>query len=66
MKLNVLRIKLLLSEKQLTIVDLAKRAQKSPQLVGAIIRRGTCSFKNAGILAIALDVQVSDIIDESS
>ena len=63
MRLNVRKIKLLLAEKQMTIAQFAKEAEMNQALVGAIIRRGTCSIKSAGRLATALGVDPAVIVE---
>ena len=62
MKIDSLRIKIIIAEHGLTQSCLAKKAGLSRQSVNAIIRRGTCELRTIGKLATGLGVSVSDII----
>lgn len=61
MKLNVLAIKKLLAEKRMTITALAQAAGISKSLMCLILRRGSCSIKNCGLIADALNVEIEEI-----
>ena len=62
MKIDGMRLELLLAELKLTKADLAKRCGVSRQNICTIVRRGTCEPKTAGKLAGGLGVPVADII----
>lgn len=64
MKLNILAIKKLLAEKRMTMTELAKLTGLNKSLVSLILRRGTCSIKNGGLIADALGVEVEEIWKE--
>lgn len=62
MKIDGLKIEIMLAEQQITKAMLAKNCGISRQNVSTIIRRGTCEPKTAGKLARGLGVLVSEII----
>lgn len=59
--LNIPVIKKLMAEKRMTGVELAKLTGISRQNISTILRRGTCSIKNGGLLADALGVEIEEI-----
>ena len=65
MKLNVPAIKRLMAMQRLTQIELADKAGLSRQSIGGILARGTSTVVNAGKLADALGVDVSEIWDET-
>lgn len=64
MKLDVLRIKMILAEREMTRTELAKACGISRQNVSTILTRGTCEPKTAGKLAKGLGIPVSEIMKE--
>ena len=64
MRIDGIKIKLLLAEKGLTQSDLAERCGIARQGISAILARGTCSTVNAGKIANALDIPAREIIKE--
>ena len=62
MKIDKLRIEVILAEQGTTKAALAARCGFTPQNLYTIIRRGTCEPKTAGKIAAGLGVIVSDII----
>jgi DNA-binding phage protein len=62
MKLDVFAIKLLIAERELNLVELAKKMGCSRDCLYQILRRGSCTPKTAGRLAHALDVPVEAIV----
>lgn len=63
MKLNVLAIKRLMANQQLTHVELSKRSGISRQSISVILARGSCSIINVGRLANALQVDIEAIVN---
>lgn len=63
MKLNVLRVKLLLGQREWTQGKLAERAGISRQSLCAILARGSASPRSAVRLADALGVELSEIAE---
>ena len=64
MKINALKILLLLAEQQMTKTDLAGRSGVSRQNISTILGRGTCAPQTAGKLAKGLGVKMEEIIKE--
>lgn len=64
MKLDVLKIKLIIARKELNQTDLAKKCGMRRQALNEIFNRGTCTLKTIGKIAKALDVDVTEIIKE--
>lgn len=64
MRLNVGRIKVLIANQFLTLSELSKKCGISRQSLSTIIRRGTCTMRNAGKIAAALNVDVAEILKE--
>lgn len=64
MRLDVLKIKLIIARKELNQTDLAKRCGMRRQALNEIFNRGTCTLKTIGKIAKALDVDVTEIIKE--
>ena len=63
MKLNVLAIKRLMANQQLTNTELSKRSGISRQSISMILSRGSCSIINVGRLANALQVDIETIVN---
>nr|MBQ4456588.1 helix-turn-helix transcriptional regulator [Clostridia bacterium] len=63
-KLDITAIKKLMVEQRMTGVALAKLTGISRQNISTILRRGTCSSKNVGLLADALGVEIEEIWKE--
>ena len=64
MKLDVMKIVLILAEQGMTKAELAARSGVSRQQISTIIGRGTCSPKTAGKLAAGLGISVGEIMEE--
>ena len=62
MRIATQKINIALAKKGLTRSDLAKRAQMSRQNISTILTRGTCEPRTLGKLALALEVDVEDLI----
>lgn len=62
MKIDHLRVEVLLAERGITKKDFAKNCGLSPQLVSLTLRRGTCEPRTAGKIAAGLGVPVRDIL----
>lgn len=65
MNLNVPAIKRLMAQQQLTQEKLGQLAGMSRVGISLILNRGTCTVVNAGKLADALGVDVSEIWNEA-
>lgn len=63
MKINALKIEIMLAEQGITKAALAAKSGMQRQNVSTIIRRGTCEPKTAGKLAAGLGVAVAEIIE---
>lgn len=64
MKIDALKIKLILAEKGMTRTVLSEMSGLSRQSISTIMGRGTCSVVSAGKLAIGLGVPVCEIVKE--
>lgn len=64
MRINTLAIKTMMAKQGVNISKLAGLAGISRQSCSTILARGTCSIVNAGRLAKALGVDLSEIIKE--
>ena len=64
MKLDVMKIALILAELGMTKTELSERSGVSRQQISTIMGRGTCTPKTAGKLAAGLGISVSDIMKE--
>lgn len=64
MKIDSIKIKLLLAEIGITQTDLSSICGVSRQNISTILMRGTCSCATAGKLAKALGIPVREIIKE--
>ena len=64
MKLDVLKIKLIMARKELNQTDLAKKCGMRRQVLNAIFIRETCTLKTIGKIANALGVDVTEIVKE--
>lgn len=64
MKIDSIKIKLIMAEQEINQTDLAARCGISRQNVSITLSRGTCSPVKAGKLAKALGVPVREIIKE--
>lgn len=62
MKINSMKIELLLAERQLTRKDYAALCGISRQSLSTILRRGTCELPTAGKLAAGLGLRVEEIV----
>lgn len=63
MRINVQKIETILARDCLTRTEVSKRSGISRQSVSCILQRGTCSTVNAGRLARALGVDVTEIMN---
>lgn len=64
MKIDSIKIKLLMAEQELKQSELAEKVGMSRQNLSTILTRGTCSTVNAGRIAKALGVDVREIVKE--
>ena len=64
MKIDSIKIKLLMAEQEINQADLAERCEVSRQSVSCLLRCGSCTTKTAGKIAKALGVPVREIIKE--
>ena len=64
MKIDSIKIKLLLVEQGINQSGLAERCGIARQNISAMLTRGTCSIATVGKLAKALCVSTSEIIKE--
>ena len=64
MKLNAHKIRLILASKEITQCELAMLSGISRQSISTILSRGSCELRNAGRIARALNVDVSEIVEE--
>ena len=66
MKINPVKIEVILAEKGRTRAEISRKCGISRQNISTIIRRGTCEPRTAGKLAAGLGVPVKDILEEVS
>lgn len=64
MRLDAMKIKILLAEQQMTQTHLAKSCSVSKQDISRILAKGKCSPVVAGRLAAGLGVHVTEILSE--
>ena len=64
MKIDSIKIKLLMADQGMTQADLADRVGISRQNISLMLGRGTCSIAKVGKLAKALGVDAREIIKE--
>lgn len=64
MKLNIVRIEVIMAEKRLTKSKCAELCKISRQHLSTILRRESCEPATAGRLADGLGVPVSEIVKE--
>lgn len=64
MRLDNIKIKLLMAELEINQTVLAEKVGVSRQNISLMLCRGTCSIVNAGRLAKALGVDVREIVRE--
>ena len=64
MRINTIKVKLILAEQEMTRTELAERCGISRQNISTILTRGTCAPKTAGKLAKGLGVPVVEIAKE--
>ena len=64
MRLDSIKIKLLMAELEINQTVLAEKVGVSRQNISLMLCRGTCSITNAGKLAKALGVSVREIVRE--
>ena len=62
--LNTTALKKLLIKQRMTTAQLARLMGTSPTGTAKILKRGSCSSANAGLLADALGVDIEDIWKE--
>ena len=63
MKINVLKVNILLAEKQMTQTQLAEKCEFTRQNVSKILAKGRCAPATAGRIAAGLGVHVSEIVE---
>lgn len=64
MKIDSIKIKLLMAEQEISQAVLAERCGIARQNISTMLARGTCSIANVGKLAKALGVDIQEIIKE--
>ena len=64
MKVDGMKIKLILADMEISQTVLSERTGISKQNISLILSRGTCTITNAGKLAKALGVEVREIVKE--
>lgn len=64
MRIDSIKIKLLLAEREMTQSDLAEKCGLARQNISITLSRGTCSPAKAAKLAAALGVPAQEIIKE--
>lgn len=64
MRIDSIKIKLLMVEQEIRQADLADRCGFARQNLSAKLTRGTCTIETAGKIAKALGVPVREIIKE--
>ena len=64
MRIDSIKIKLLMAEQEINQSGLAERCGISRQNISAMLARGTCSIAKVGKLAKALGVSVAEIVKE--
>lgn len=64
MKIDSVKIKLLMAEQEMNQTVLAERCGSSRQNVSILLARGTCSTVKVGKIAKALGVSVAEIAKE--
>lgn len=62
MRINSVKVEMMIAEQGLTKVALSEKSGITRQNISAIIRRGTCEPRTAGKLAAGLGVDVEEII----
>ena len=62
MNISATKIDVLIADQGLSRKEYADKCGVSRQYITAVLKRGTCQPKTAGMLAKALGVSVSDII----
>ena len=63
MRIDRIKLIVLMAERDMTKAALAERCGVSRQNISTIIRRGTCEPRTAGKLAAGLGVSVAEIIE---
>lgn len=63
MRIYVWKVEAMLARDGVTRAELSKRSGISRQSVSCILQRGTCSTVNAGKIARALGVDVTEIME---
>ena len=66
MKIDSIKIKLLMAEQGINQSVLAERCEISRQNISTMLARGTCSIAKVGKLAKALGVDAREIVKEES
>lgn len=64
MRIDSIKIKLLMAEQGISQSELAERCGIARQNISNMLGRGTCSIKKVGQLAKALGVPVAEIVKE--
>ncbi len=64
MRINTIKIKLILAEREMTRTELAEQCGISRQNISTILTRGTCAPKTAGKIAKGLGIPVAEIVEE--
>ena len=64
MKLNKMKINVLMATKELTATEIAKRCGKTKQRISCIFNSVNVAPKTAGMIAKALECDVTEIIEQ--
>lgn len=66
MRIDSIKIKLMMAEQEINQAVLADRCGVSRQNISATLARGTCSITKVGKLAKALGISVAEIVKEEN
>ena len=66
MRIDSIKIKLLMAEREINQSKLAERCGIARQSISAMLARGTCSIAKVGKLAKALGVDAREIVKEEN
>lgn len=63
MKISRQRIEIAMARQKMSRKELAEKAAVSGTTIGTILRRGSCTPKTAGMLAEALGIDVTSLVE---
>ena len=64
MTINSRKVKIILAEKGMTQLDLSKKSGIAQAHISSILIKGRCAIATASRIATALEVSVSEIVEE--